>query len=135
MNNEAARLARDAERDALAADPRLLTGEAILHAPTAVPAIWGAGSGVAWPEGEALFVTGPPGVAKSTLMQRLALARAGIGTGRVLDLPVRPDAERIVLYLACDRPPQVLRSWRRMVGPGDEHALRERVLIWRGPMD
>ena len=119
----------------LAADPRLLDGAAILRAPRTVPAVWGRGARVAWPEHEPLVLFGPPGVVTSTLAQHLALARAGIGPGELLGMAVAPDPTGRVLYVAADRPAQVLRSWRRMVSDDDAEALAERIVLWRGPPD
>jgi len=57
-----------------------------------VPAIRREGQQVAWSQGEPFFLVGPPGVGKTTLAQRLALARAGIRDDDLLGLPVVPDA-------------------------------------------
>jgi hypothetical protein len=106
----------------------------VLDAPTTVPAWWGVDSDVLAPQGESLIVTGPQGVGKSTLVQQLALARAGIIEPELLGFPVRPDLDRCVLYLAADRPQQIARSFRRMVT--DEHAegLGSRLKVWKGPL-
>jgi replicative DNA helicase len=44
------------------------------------------------------------------------------------------DDERPVLYLALDRPAQAARSLARMVAEDDRERLRERLLVWRGPL-
>src|SRR4051794_28282944 len=86
-------------------DGRAIDGASfILDAPKGVPAIWGSGGDVAWARGETLLIAGPQGVGKTTLAQRLALARCAIDTA-VLGLPVDPDP-RGVLYVAADRPAQ-----------------------------
>jgi replicative DNA helicase len=84
--------------------------------------------------GESLIITGPQGVCKSTLAQQLVLARAGILNPELIGFSVAPETRRCVLYLACDRPRQIARSFRRMVEPKHGDLLRERVRIWRGPL-
>lgn len=95
-------------------------------------ALWGSGSEIAWAEGEPLLVTGAIGIGKTTLMQRLALARIGVGPDRLLGYKVEP-ASGPVLYLASDRPRQVRRSFRRMVEPEDRERLDARLVVWQGP--
>src|SRR5688572_10196757 len=43
--------------------------------------LWGTKDQIAWAEGESLWICGPQGVAKSTLMQQIALRRHGILDG------------------------------------------------------
>lgn len=94
--------------------------------------LWGHGDQVAWAEGESLWICGPQGVAKSTLMQNVALRRHGILDGDVLGWPVaRADAPG--LYLAMDRPLQIKRSLRRMVGEEHRAALDANLIVWKGP--
>jgi len=111
---------------------RLLPGGSfVLDQPREVPSLWGSGDRVLWARGESLMVVGPAGVGKSTLAQQVVIARVGI-TSTVLDLPVTPTSSR-VLYLACDRPPQIARSFARMVRPVDRELLDDRLVIWKGP--
>ena len=104
----------------------------VLDAPEHVPAVWGTGQSVLWSAGEALMICGPPGVGKSSVAQQLALRRHGVLEGDLLGLPVELDPRR-VLYIAADRPNQIARSLRRMVG--EEHrAALEWLAVWRGPL-
>ncbi|MGZ4341937.1 MAG: AAA family ATPase [Solirubrobacteraceae bacterium] len=105
----------------------------VLDAPTTVPALWGTGSDVLWSKGESLIVCGPQGVGKSTLVQQLALKRAGITAPELIGFPVAPDP-RCVLYIAADRPRQIARSLRRMVTSEHADALAKRLRIWKGPL-
>ncbi len=103
----------------------------MLDQPREVPALWGSGDRVLWARGEAVMVVGPAGVGKTTLAQQVVIARLGI-TSAVLGLPVVPTSSRL-LYLACDRPPQIARSFARMVRPVDRELLDDRLVIWKGP--
>lgn len=112
---------------------RLLDGAAfILDEPADVPAVWGRGGAVAWSAGEPLMIVGPQGVGKTTLAQRLVLARISLASAAV-GFPVAPD-ERRVLYIAADRPRQAKRSFRRMVSEEEREILRTRLVTWSGPL-
>lgn len=101
---------------------------------SALPAAWwGCGESVLAACGESLIIAGPQGTGKSTLAQQLALGWAGLPEYRdLLGYPIRPGAGRC-LYLAMDRPRQVARSMRRMVGEAWRGELDERVYVWPGP--
>jgi hypothetical protein len=117
----------DAEPD------RAVDGAAfILDAPTTVPALWGEGSSVLWPEGEALMIAGLQGLCKTTLAGLLLRAQLGLGDGLVLGLPVADKGARI-LYLAMDRPRQIARSLRRQFTEADRDVLADRLVILQGP--
>lgn len=106
-------------------------GEFILDAPAGVPAVWGADQEVLWARDEPMMLVGPQGAGKTTLAQQLVLARLGLRPA-VLGMPVEPETRR-VLYLACDRPAQVQRSFARMVTEADRETLDKRLVVWKGP--
>jgi len=115
--------------------PRLIDGAAfVLDTPTETPALWGQHEEIVWAGGEPLFLVGPIGVGKTTLMGCLALAHVGIRPARLLGFPVRTTEERL-LYVAADRPQQIRRSFARMVAEEDRDALRERIAFWEGPLE
>ena len=98
-----------------------------------VPAKWGHDDAPLWAEGESLVITGPTGVGKSTLAQRVVLAQLGMAEASVLGLPVAPLDGR-VLYIAADRPRQIARSFRCMVAEHQRTALDDRLVIRQGPL-
>lgn len=104
----------------------------VFSVPATVPAAWGKAQTVAWAKGEGLFLVGPDGVGKTTILQQLMLGRIGLRDS-LLGLPIEQAPGR-VLYLACDRPRQVASSLRRMVSAKDEAVLRDRLAVWRGPL-
>ncbi|WP_269855544.1 DnaB-like helicase N-terminal domain-containing protein [Streptomyces sp. RPT161] len=93
--------------------------------------LWGTREQTAWASGESLMIVGAPGVGKTTLAHQVILARLGL-TDSVLDMPVTPS--RRVLYLAMDRPTQIAKAMRRRINPYDEAALRDRLVVWQGPL-
>lgn len=108
-------------------------GAFILDAHDRPPAWWGLGDAILGAEGEALLIAGPQGTGKSTLAQQLALGRAGFAEyADLLGFPVAPASGR-VLYLAMDRPRQIARSLRRMVGQAWRAELDARLVVWEGP--
>lgn len=111
---------------------RGVRGGAVLDAPTEVESVWGDGSRSLWAKGEPFIICGPDGVGKTTLAQQLILHLTGTLGGEFLGFPVESSGK--VLYLACDRPTQALRSLRRMVTEDDRSQLDESLVIWRGPL-
>jgi replicative DNA helicase len=114
--------------------PQLVRGaDYILKAPDHVPAIFGQGRDVLWAQGEGLLIVGPQGVGKTTILQQLALRRAGVLQGDLIGYSVAADTERLTLYLALDRPQQIARSFKRMVSD-DQALLLAGLVIWKGPL-
>lgn len=108
-------------------------GDFILDTPPDPLPLWGRGDEVLLADGEALIIAGPQGVGKTSLAQQLALGRAGFSEyADLLGYAVEPGAGT-VLYLAMDRPRQVARSFRRMVGEAWRDQLNRRLQVWQGP--
>ncbi|BCP14854.1 AAA family ATPase [Mycobacterium paraintracellulare] len=103
----------------------------ILDRPAGIPAVWGRGTQVLWPRGEALMIAGGQGLGKTTLGGMVLKGLVG-QLDSVLGLPVH-DLGCHVLYLAMDRPSQIARSLGRQFGPECREVLKERVTFWRGP--
>lgn len=122
-------------RDREGFDPhRLRDGESFIYdEPDTVPAMWGKGEQVLWPEGEGVMITGHQGVGKTTIAQQVVLHQIGARPGDFLGLPVQ-DTGKPVLYLAMDRPRQAARSFRRMVDDAHRQMVRDRLVVWRGPL-
>lgn len=113
---------------------RFITGGAfILDASETPVAVWGDGTQVLSAEGESTVIAAPQGTGKSTIAQQWALGRAGFPEyAKLLGYPVTPAGRR-VLYLAMDRPRQIARSLRRMVGEAFRAELDATLSIWAGP--
>lgn len=94
--------------------------------------LWGTGSEVLLADGESLVIAGRQGLGKTTLTQQLVLGRCGFEEyNTLLGFPI--VAGNHALYLAMDRPKQIARSFRRMVGEAWRDELNERLTIWEGP--
>ncbi|AQT73245.1 DnaB-like helicase N-terminal domain-containing protein [Streptomyces sp. fd1-xmd] len=93
--------------------------------------LWGTREKTVWASGESLMIVGAPGVGKTTLAHQVIFARIGLQE-TVLEMPVAPS--RRVLYLAMDRPKQIAKAMARRVFPTDEKILRERLVVWEGPL-
>lgn len=114
--------------------PRAVDGARfVLDVPDKIPTIWGDENGVLWANGEGLMLVGPDGVGKTSVAQQLVLARIGVRDS-LLGMDVAPAPGR-TLYIAADRPRQAASSMRRMVTPADEEILRERLIVWKGPLE
>lgn len=108
-------------------------GSFLLDGPDHDVPLWGTDPEILWSLGEALQIAGPQGTFKSTLAQNLALARCGFSEfADVLGSPVMPGKVR-TLYLAMDRPRQIRRSLRRMVGSAWRAELDDKLVVWEGP--
>jgi len=106
----------------------------VLSVPDKIPMLWGDSDGIAWAKGEATMLVGPDGVGKTSLAQQLVLARCGIRPGPLLGMNVE-EAPGRVLYIAADRPRQAASSLRRMVTDDDAAKLRDRLIVWKGPLE
>ncbi len=104
----------------------------ILDIPHTIPALWGEGQRVLWPEGESLMICGLPGLGKTTLAGMLIRAQLGGVGQQVLGLRVAPQPGKI-LYLAMDRPAQIARSLHRQFDETRRDVLGDRLVVWKGP--
>lgn len=132
-----ARADEEAMRSAASApglhDKRLVDGVTFFaEAGKDVAPVWGWPGQVAWASGESLMVGGPIGTGKTTVAGQLMFGRLGL-VEAVLGMPVMPGNGK-VLYLALDRPRQIARAHRRLVRPEWEKVLRERLVVWCGPL-
>lgn len=93
--------------------------------------LWGTRDKTVWSSGESLMIVGAPGVGKTTLAHQVIFARLGLQE-TVLEMPVAPS--RRVLYLAMDRPKQIAKAMKRRVFETDEKILRDRLVVWEGPL-
>lgn len=108
-------------------------GSVILDEAGRPPAWWGYGDDILGACGESLIIAGPMGLGKSTIGQQLTLGRCGFAEySELFGLPITPGRGR-VLYLAMDRPRQIARSMRRMVGEAWRAELDDRLAVWTGP--
>jgi hypothetical protein len=99
-------------------------------------AIWGEGNNLLWAEGEGLLIASDQGLGKTLTAQQLVFGRLGLGAGHLLGLPVHPLAEdKLIVYLAMDRPSQAARSLARLFTTDEEREVaRKRLRVWRGPL-
>jgi replicative DNA helicase len=93
--------------------------------------LWGTREKTVWAPGESLMIVGAPGVGKTTLAHQVVFARLSLQE-TVLEMPVAPS--RRVLYLAMDRPKQIAKAMNRRVFHTDEKILRDRLVVWQGPL-
>lgn len=111
----------------------LQTGWQFLYGDTSAERVlWGSDDTVAWMGGESLLICGPIAVGKTTLCAQIVAGRLGLGPAECLGHPLEPAGRG--LYLACDRPDQIARAFRRIIGPDARELLEERLPFWRGPL-
>jgi replicative DNA helicase len=121
----------DAEPDH-EADITMPGGMALRSIGESPPARWGNDDAVLWASGESLLIVGRTGVGKTTLTIGVLSGLCGITT-TMLGVPVRPA--RRVLYLAMDRPRQILRAMaRRFTTDAELDILDTRLVIRKGPL-
>lgn len=106
-------------------------GDALAHYGDEPAARWGKGDRLLWARGESLIIAGRTGVGKTTLTLSVLAGLVGIESS-CLGLPIEP-AER-VLYLAMDRPRQIIRAMTRRFGPDAHEVLNKRLVVRRGPL-
>ena len=108
-------------------------GRFVLDAPPRPPIVWGRGDDVLAASGEATMLAGVQGTGKSTIGQQFALGRCAFPEYSTLfGYPITPGRGK-VLYLAMDRPRQIARSLRRMVGEAWRDELDDKLSVWAGP--
>ena len=111
---------------------RLQAGGAfVFDQPDGVPAVWGLGDEVLWSVGEALWIVGPPGVGKTTVVGQLVRGRLGLAS-EAIAWPIKAGSKR-ALYLAMDRPAQIARALRRHFTQDERQVLDEKLIVWKGP--
>jgi hypothetical protein len=106
-------------------------GRFLFQGHSEIVARWGSDPEILWASGESLIICGPPATGKTTLAGQVVAGLCGLG-GDVLGQPVAEC--RRVLYLAMDRPSQIVRALSRHFSADDEAKLDERLLAWRGPL-
>jgi hypothetical protein len=104
----------------------------VLNRPAGIPSLWGQGSQVLWPAGEALMIAGGQGLGKTSIALLVVRELLGLGRGELLGLPLPPIDGR-VLYLAMDRPQQIARAAGRIFTENDRAVLSKKLHVWRGP--
>ena len=112
-----------------------LTGDALLDIDEVSP-IWGTPEHPWTAHGQTTLLVGPDSTGKSTLCAHYAKARIALPNwgGELLGDPVKPLPEdQTVIYLAADRPIQIMEGLQRGLTEAMRSDLRRRLLIWPGP--
>lgn len=137
LSDRAARATMD-EAEIATMPESWLTGDQVLDVPPVQPVL-GHPSAPLTARGQHTLLVGPDGTGKSTFVQHYAKARLALPGwgGTMLGEPVEslPEDAR-VLYLAVDRPTQILEGFRRGLDPDDADLramLRDRLIVWPGP--
>ena len=112
-------------------DVAMRGGDALTHYGDAPTARWGTGDRLLWARGESLLIAGRTGVGKTTLTVSILAALIGLET-ECLGLPIAQAGK--VLYLAMDRPRQIIRAMTRRFHPDQYGQLNDRLIIRRGPL-
>lgn len=107
-------------------------GTFVFDQPEGVPARWGTDDRVLWARGESCVLAGGPGVGKSTLTANVLRGLLG-ADDTLLGLTIEPAGR--ILYLALDRPRQIARLLRRVIGNDlDRATLEERLIVRAEPL-
>lgn len=112
-----------------------LSGDALLEI-DAVSPIWGTEEHPWTAHGQTTLLVGPDSTGKSTLCAQYAKARIALPGwgGELLGDPVEPLPEdQTVIYLAADRPIQIMEGLQRGLTEVMRAELRRRLKIWPGP--
>ena len=112
-----------------------VSGDTLLDIQGETP-LWGPQHAPLTAAGQQTLLAGPDGVGKSTLCGQYAKARLNLpGWGEeMLGLPVVPlPDDQTVLYLAADRPVQIMQNFRRGLTDDMREVLRDRLTFWPGP--
>jgi hypothetical protein len=132
------RAAEDASEGAEVANApdHWMSGDVLYELLTASP-IWGPEDAPHSSAGQGWTICGPDGSAKPTLAQQYGKVRLGLPgwSPTMLGLEVRPlRADQSVLYLAADRPQQILEGLQRGLDLGYRSELGQRLEIhqWGG---
>lgn len=128
---------RREKRVAKYGDAAALDGDEFMFGEVAVDVpIWGDGDTLLWAEGGGLMIPSDQGLGKSLTAQQIVASRLGVGPGELLGQSIhRLGSEKIVVYLALDRPRQIARSMARLFRSEVERSVaRERLRIWTKPI-
>ncbi|HEU5223576.1 MAG TPA: bifunctional DNA primase/polymerase [Candidatus Lumbricidophila sp.] len=132
----AARVLRE-ERMAKYGDTASLDGDSFMFGDVAVDVpIWGDGDDLLWSEGGGVMIASDQGLGKSLTAQQVIAARIGVGPQSLLGLSVHPLVDdKLVVYLALDRPRQIARSMARLFTTDSEReTAKDRLRIWTKPV-
>lgn len=122
-----------AESDKSEPDNAVDGAQFVLDQPEGIPALWGRGTQVLWPMGEALMIAGGQGLGKTSIAILLVRELLGLGDdGALLGLPIA-EIDCRILYLAMDRPKQIARAAGRIFSEADRAVLAKQLTVWSGP--
>ena len=123
------------EAEVAAMPDKWLLGDAVLDI-AAVSPIWGPESSPWTASGQQTLIVGPDSTGKSTLSTHYGKARLNLPGwgGLLLGEPVVPLPEdQSMLYLAADRPIQIMEGFKRGLTEEMRDQLHKRLWFWPGP--